>query len=82
MGVVMSSNKAVPLGRFPMRFLTAAVILTGIVLAWLSWGTYRSYQITEVAKQRNFEIEQLRGTIIHLDEVLTMSPAWRRLRVT
>ena len=56
-----------------MRFLTAAVILTGIVLAWLSWGTYRSYQITKTARQRNFKIEQLRGTIIHLDEVLTMS---------
>ena len=56
-----------------MRFLTAAVILTGIVLAWLSWGTYRSYQITKLAMQRNLRIEQLRGTIIHLDEVLTMS---------
>jgi PAS domain S-box-containing protein len=56
-----------------MRFLTAAVIVTGIVLAWLSWGTYRSYQITKVNKERNLRIEQLRGKIIHLDEVLTMS---------
>ncbi|NLY01306.1 MAG: response regulator [Rhodopirellula sp.] len=56
-----------------MRFLTTAVILTGIVLAWLSWGLYRSYQIVKVTKQRNFRIEQLRGTIIYLDEVLTMS---------
>ena len=56
-----------------MRFLTVVVILTGIVLAWLSWGTYRSYQITKVAMERNFRIEQLRGAIIQLDEVLTMS---------
>lgn len=69
----MCPNRAVSLGRFPMRFLTSAVILTGIVLAWLSWSTYRSYQITKVARHRNFKIEQLRGTIIHLDEVLTMS---------
>ncbi len=69
----MSSNRAVPLGRLPMRFLTAAVILTGVVLAWLSWSAYRSYQITKVAKERNFKIEQLRDTIVYLDEVLTMS---------
>jgi two-component system sensor histidine kinase/response regulator len=69
----MCPNRAVRLGRFPMRFLTAAVILTGVVLAWLSWGTYRSYQTTTVANQRNLKTEQLRGTIIHLDEVLTMS---------
>ncbi len=56
-----------------MTFLTAAVILNGIVLAWLSWSAYFSYQITKVARQRNVKIEQLRGTIIHLDEVLTMS---------
>ena len=47
----MSSKGSVPLGRFPMRFLTAAVILTAIALAWLSWGTYSSYQITKVAMQ-------------------------------
>ena len=69
----MGTNRTVPLGRSPMRFLTVAVVLTGIVLAWLSWGTYRSYQTTKVAKQRDFKIEQLRGTIVHLDEVLTMS---------
>lgn len=69
----MCSKKTVALGRFPMRFLTAAVILTGIVLAWSSWGAYRSYQITKLAKQRNIRIEQLRGSIIHFDEVLTMS---------
>lgn len=84
-GGVMLSDSAVPLGRLPTRFLTAAVIVTGIVLAWLSWGTYRSYQITKVAEERNLRIDQLRGTIIYLDEVLTMSarmaaatgdPAW------
>ena len=69
----MDSDQAAPVGRFPMRFLTAAVILTGIALLWLSWGTYSSYQTAQTASQRNFRTEQLRGTIVHLDEVLTMS---------
>ena len=69
----MSSNRTVPPGRFPMGFLSAAVILTGIVLAGLSWSTYRSHQITHAAMQQNLRLEELRGTIIQLDEVLTMS---------
>jgi PAS domain S-box-containing protein len=56
-----------------MRFLTIAVILTGIVLMWLSAGTYRSNKVMQAAERRHFRISQLRGTIIHLDEVLTMS---------
>ena len=56
-----------------MRFLSAAVILTGIVLAGSSWSTYRAHQITHAAMQRNFRLEELRGTIVQLDEVLTMS---------
>ncbi len=72
-GVAVCSNSAVPPGRLPMGFLSAAVILTGIVLAGLSWSTYRSHQITQEAMQRNLRLEELRGTIIQLDEVLTMS---------
>ena len=56
-----------------MRFLSAAVILTGIALAGISWSTYRSHQTTRAAMQRNLRLEQLRGTIVQLDEVLTMS---------
>ncbi|MHB8901659.1 MAG: hybrid sensor histidine kinase/response regulator [Thermoguttaceae bacterium] len=69
----MGSNRDAPLGRFPMRFLTTGVIITGAVLAWLSWGAYRSYQATVVTKEKNFKIEHLRDTIVYLDEVLTMS---------
>jgi PAS domain S-box-containing protein len=56
-----------------MTFLSVAVILTGIVLAGSSWSTYRTHQITRAAMQRNLRLEELRGTIIQLDEVLTMS---------
>ncbi len=56
-----------------MWFLSTAVLLTGSVLAGLSWYAYRSHQITHGAMQGNLRLEELRGTIIHLDEVLTMS---------
>ena len=68
-GKAMDSDEAAPAGRFPMRFLTAAVILTGIVLAWLSWGTYRSYQISRAARHQNFRIEHLRGRDHRLAEL-------------
>ena len=69
----MARNHAAPVGRFPMRFLTVAVILTGVVLAWSGWTTYDSYRLAIAARQRDFKIAQLRGTIIYLGEVLTMS---------
>ncbi len=56
-----------------MKFLSVAVILTGIVLTGIAWSTYRSHQIMRAAMQRNLRLEELRGTIIQLDEVLTMS---------
>jgi len=69
----MMRSQAVSVARFPVKFLTVVVMLTGLVLVWLGWGTYDSYRVARTAKQRNHRIEQLRGTIIHLDEVLTMS---------
>ncbi len=69
----MRLNRLASHGRFPMGFLSAAVILTGIVFAGLSWRIYRSHQISHAAMQENLRLEQLRGTIIQLDEVLTMS---------
>ncbi len=59
--------------RFPRRFLTFTVILTGSVFVWLGWGAYHSFRAMETTWQRDFRIEKLRSTIIHLDEVLTMS---------
>ncbi|MFZ0485340.1 MAG: hypothetical protein WAL93_18280, partial [Desulfobacterales bacterium] len=34
---------------------------------------WKSYEKDKTTKERNFKIEELRGIIIHLDEVLTMS---------
>ncbi|NQT11159.1 MAG: hypothetical protein HQ582_00320, partial [Planctomycetes bacterium] len=69
----MVRNERLPIARFPTRCLTVAVLFTGAVLTWLGWGTYQSYQTTKTTGQQHYKIEQLRGTIVHLDEVLTMS---------
>lgn len=69
----MNSAKSVPIARFPVKFLTVTVFLTGAVLTWLGWSTYHSYRLTKATAERGSKIERLRGTIIHLDEVLTMS---------
>jgi len=83
----MVPKERLPIARFPVRCLTIAVVFTGAVLVWLGWGTYQSYQTAKTAGQQHYRIEQLRGAIVHLDEVLTMSarmaaatgdPQWKR----
>ena len=59
--------------NFPVKFLTGIIVLTCLVLVWLGWHTYDTYTSSHVRQQRHFRIQQLQGTIMHLDEVLTMS---------
>ena len=59
--------------RSPITVLTVVLVMTWAVLAGLGWSSYSSYHKTEAATQHRLRIEDLRGSIIHLDEVLTMS---------
>jgi PAS domain S-box-containing protein len=61
------------LERFPMLFLTVAMMLTGTVLGWFGWNAYKSYHAVSIIRERYFRNEELQGIIRHLDEVLTMS---------
>jgi serine phosphatase RsbU (regulator of sigma subunit) len=61
------------LGRGPIRFLSVAWLLTAAVLLAFLWCAYDSYRKFENTAQRNVRIQELRGQIVHLDEVLTMS---------
>ncbi len=56
-----------------MALLTVALFVSIPVLIWLGWYSYSSYRSTETHRAQHSKIEQLRGTIVHLDEVLTMS---------
>lgn len=57
----------------PMLVLTLALALSGVVLAWLASFSFQSYHDYRIAMERDLRIESLRGRILRLDEVLTMS---------
>jgi PAS domain S-box-containing protein len=59
--------------RLPLKFLTVAALLTGIVMAWLVWSDYDQYRDGVRFRDETLRISELCGTIIHLDEVLTDS---------
>jgi signal transduction histidine kinase/ActR/RegA family two-component response regulator len=57
----------------PLKALSVALVLTALVLATLIWSSVTSITNVQEARQRDLRVERLRGTIVHLDEVLTMS---------
>ncbi len=57
----------------PLKALSLALVLTALVLACLVWNAVTSLSNIHEARQRDLRVERLRGTIVHLDEVLTMS---------
>ena len=59
--------------RNPMVLLTIALILNGVMLVWLVWVLYASQRESAAATRWSVGVEELRGAILRLDEVLTMS---------
>ena len=57
----------------PTTFLTVALSATCAALILLGWTVFHLYGEHKVTREQSYEIEELRGLIIHLDEVLTMS---------
>jgi len=57
----------------PITILTVVVVLTWVALIWIGWNAWSSYHQSQAESEYHSKIERLRGTIIHLDEVLTMS---------
>ena len=60
-------------GSGPLKVLAAGIALTAAVLSvitWYAWSTHRevTHQVTQ-----GLRLEELRGIVLHLDEVLTMS---------
>ena len=69
----VDSAKAQLKVKNPIAFLTIALLLTGAIVIALGWYAYNSYCHEEVKVKRDYRVYQLRSTIVHLDEVLTMS---------
>jgi uncharacterized membrane protein YdbT with pleckstrin-like domain len=57
----------------PIQFLSVAWLITVLVLVGFVWKAYDSHRRFEETAHRSVEIQGLRGQIIYLDEVLTMS---------
>ncbi|MEJ0091167.1 MAG: HAMP domain-containing sensor histidine kinase [Limisphaerales bacterium] len=58
---------------FPARLLAVALIMTSVVLVAFVRFTFGSYRNVTTGQRQNLRIQELRGDIVHLDEVLTMS---------
>src|SRR5687768_7425610 len=67
------SERTMADNRFSARLLIIALVSTVAVLGWLTWSTYDLYSRDSVQKKQIWRAEELRGTVVHLDEVLTMS---------
>jgi len=57
----------------PLTTVISASLLTIMLLTGLVWQVRQSYIDSKYTQKQAFPIVRLRGTIIHLDEVLTMS---------
>ncbi len=58
---------------FPTKALAFALLLTMAVLGGVGWHVWDSYRDLETAQTRDVRLQELAGSIFHLDEVLTMS---------
>jgi signal transduction histidine kinase/CheY-like chemotaxis protein len=59
--------------RFPTRLCATTLVLTLATFGWVVWNGYMSYRDAGIHRSRDLRGEELRGVILHLDEVLTMS---------
>ena len=69
----IARDDAITAIRFPIRLLTVACLLTIMAFAWFGWIIFDTGRDAKIFLDRGSQIEELRGVIVHLDEVLTMS---------
>ena len=58
---------------FPFRLFPVAFILTIFAFGWLGWIIFDTVRDGRLNTEKMSRVDQLRGVIVHLDEVLTMS---------
>jgi len=69
----VARDDAITAVRFPIRLLSLVCLLTIVAFVWFSWVIFEARRDAKVFENRLSRIEELRGVIVHLDEVLTMS---------
>src|SRR5687767_14515395 len=69
----MNQIQDITVSRHPIRALALALGLTTIAIAGLVWNSVATASRFALDKERDIRISELRGTIVQLDEVLTMS---------
>lgn len=69
----MVNKKTTPKASFSKIAFISILCLTLITFLGLGWQTWRSNKNIKTFHAQDFRIQELIGTIIHLDEVLTMS---------
>ncbi len=57
----------------PTSLAIAGVVMLAILASAMAWTTYRNYRVIETIQHREMRIQDLRGQILYLDEVLTNS---------
>jgi hypothetical protein len=69
----IARDDAITAIRFPIRLLTLVCLLTIVAFAWFGWILFDVGRDAKMFTGQLSRIEELRGVIVHLDEVLTTS---------
>ena len=69
----MAADGATTAANYPVRLLTTALVLTTVAFAWFGWIIFAERRDAKMFQAESLRGEALRGVIVHLDEVLTMS---------
>ena len=67
------SQDLTALSRFSLRFMMFSVLSTIVFMTWSRISSFNIYRKFNGLRHEVLRMEQLRGSIIHLEEVLTMS---------
>jgi signal transduction histidine kinase/CheY-like chemotaxis protein len=71
--LTLASPSGDSITRFPILLCRITLALSIATFVWIAWNAYAGYRDAELFRNRESRLAELRGTIVHLDEVLTMS---------
>ncbi|MBL9188452.1 MAG: PAS domain S-box protein [Opitutaceae bacterium] len=71
--ILMRNLRDTAVVPFPTGWLTGALVCSGLMLLGLIWTSWVAYRDIDTVQRSNLRSLELRGIILHLDEVLTMS---------